>query len=350
MTRGSIFTVVGALLVVAFIAALIVLRRGKSDDEAAAQTATVTLAPVRLQTIQDITSLYGTVQLDPTASRTVAAPRSLVVSRMLVRPGETVAAGQPLVEVASAPGAELAFRQTENAVGFAESELARVQRLYDDRLAASDQLEAAKRSLKDAQAGLNAQQQQGARRNVQNITAPRAAIVTAVLASPGQHLAQDAPMLSLGSRGALVAKLAVQPGAMKIAAGQAVSISPTLGGPVVRARLSMVAQATDQATRTLDAIAPLADAKLPVGAAIQGDVVTGSHQGLIVPRASVVFDDTGPHLFTISGGKAHRVFVRVGADHADFIEVAGPVAGGAAVAVEGAYELQDEMAVRVRGE
>jgi hypothetical protein len=62
-----------------------------------------------------------------------------------------------------------------------------------------------------------------------------------------------------------------------------------------------------------------------------------------------VFDETGAHLFVVEGGKARRVFVTVGRDMGDTIEVAGAVPAGATVAVEGAYELQDGMAVKVRG-
>ncbi len=84
-----------------------------------------------------------------------------------------------------------------------------------------------------------------------------------------------------------------------------------------------------------------------MGSAIQGDVATGGHTGLTAPRASVVFDETGAHLFTVTGGKAHRVFVTVGADQGDEVEVSGAVKAGDVVAVEGAYELQDGMAVKV---
>ena len=71
--------------------------------------------------------------------------------------------------------------------------------------------------------------------------------------------------------------------------------------------------------------------------------------GVVVPRSAVVFDETGPHLFTVSGGKAHRIFVQVGLDQGDAIEVSGTIGAGAQVAVEGAYELQDGMPVKVRG-
>jgi len=44
-----------------------------------------------------------------------------------------------------------------------------------------------------------------------------------------------------------------------------------------------------------------------------------------------------------------RVFVKTGLDHGSDIEVAGALPAGTQVAVEGAYELQDGMAVKARG-
>ena len=97
-----------------------------------------------------------------------------------------------------------------------------------------------------------------------------------------------------------------------------------------------IGRAADQTTKTLDAIAPLNGAALPIGAAVQGDVVTASHSGLVVPRASVVFDETGPHVFVLAGDKAQRVFVTLGLNHGDDVEISGKALSGARVAVEGA--------------
>jgi hypothetical protein len=68
-----------------------------------------------------------------------------------------------------------------------------------------------------------------------------------------------------------------------------------------------------------------------------------------VPRAALVFDETGAHVFVVQGGVARRVFVTAGRDHGDEVEVSGPITAGQSVAVQGAYELQDGMAVKVAG-
>jgi RND family efflux transporter MFP subunit len=242
----------------------------------------------------------------------------------------------------------MAYRQAADAVTFAQNDLARVQRLFDERLAATDQLTAAKKTLADAQAALSAQQKQGSGQSLQVLKAPRAGVVTTVSSSPGDHVAQDAAILVLARADGAAVKLGLEPNG-RFAVGQPVTLKPVFGGPPIASRLTMVGRAADQTTKTLDAIAPLNGAPLPIGAAVEGEVVTSSHAGLVVPRSSVVFDETGPHVFVLAGGKAQRVFVALGLNHGEDIEVSGKLAAGSQVAVEGAYELQDGMPVKVRG-
>jgi len=349
MTRNRLLLLGVLVAVVALVVVLVVLRRkGGEADAEPTPTATVTLAPVRTGQLQDVVSSYGVVAADPAASITLAAPKAAIVIRVLVRSGQPVGAGQTLVELANAPGSELAFKQATDAVTFAKSDLARVQRLYEERLAATDQLDAAKKALADAEAALTAQQKQGAGRSAQAITAPQAGVVTSVSAAAGDHVAQDAPLVVLARAGAAAVKLGLEPSG-KFAPGQAVTLKPVFGGPPIASRIVMVGRAADQTTKTLDAIVPLNGVSLPIGAPVVGEVVTGVHAGAVVPRAAVVFDETGPHVFTVAGGKAHRIFVKTGLDHGSDIEVAGALPAGAQVAVEGAYELQDGMAVKARG-
>jgi membrane fusion protein (multidrug efflux system) len=350
MSRRQLLLIAVTVVVIAAIVTLVVMRRagGAADEAEPHPTAVVTVAPARAETLQDVVSVYGVVQADPAGSITVAAPKAAIVSRVLVRSGETVASGQALVELANAPGSEMAYRQAADAVTFAQNDLARVQRLFDERLAATDQLTAAKKTLADAQATLTAQRQQGAGQALQVLKAPRAGVVTTVSSAPGDHVAQDAAILVLARADGAAVKLGLEPNG-RFAVGQAVTLKPVFGGPPIASRLTMVGRAADQTTKTIDAIAPLNGATLPIGAAVEGDVVTASHTGLVVPRAAVVFDETGPHVFLVAGGKAQRVFVSLGLNHGEDVEIAGKLAAGSQVAVEGAYELQDGMPVKVRG-
>ena len=318
---------------------------GKHEEATPSATATVTLAPVRSETLKDVASLYGVVQADPAGTTLIAAPRALIVGKVLVRSGQSVAAGQALIEVASAPAADLAWRQATAALAAANADLARSRRLYAGRLIASDQLNAASKAQADATAGLAAQERQGGGLAHQVLAAPASAIVTNVAVSPGDHVAQDAALVTLARQGAVSVKLGLEPSAGHVAAGQPVTVFPLNGGEPVVTRLSMVASASDPNTKVIDASAPVGGSGLAIGAPVRADVVTGVHQGLAVPRQAVVFDETGSHLFVVERGHARRVFVTVRHDYGDQVEVSGPIAAGEQVAVQGAYELQDGMAV-----
>jgi RND family efflux transporter MFP subunit len=292
----------------------------------------------------------GQVQADPAGAVAVSAPRAVVVVKIFVRPGEAVKAGQPLIEVADAPASALAYAQAVHARDYAERDLERVRRMAGEHLASNDQLSAAEKTLADAKAALAAAAAQGAGHARQTLTAPVAAVVATVPVTPGDRIAEAADLVTLSGSAAAVARLWLAPAdAGKVSAGDVVRINPVFGGQGQSARLRNVGRQVDATTRMLDAVAPVG-AAWPVGTSVKGEVVTGTHDGLTVPRACVVFDETGAHLFTVAGGQAKRVDVTVGRDVGDALEVQGPLQPGASVVVEGAYQLEDGMAVRTRAQ
>ena len=349
MSRNAVLALVAVLVLAVGGAVLWLTRAGAPhpDSADAGPTATITTAVVRSEVLKDVAIVYGVVQADPAGTTTLAAPRAVIVDRVLVVPGEAVAAGQPLVELASAPAADLAYHQAADAETFARTDLARVQRLFDAHLAASDQLNAAMKTLADARSALAAQQRQGGGRERQTLAASAASVVTGIPVAPGEHVAQDAPLMVLARQGAIGVKLGFEPTIGRFSAGQPVTIHAIDGGPAIASHLKTVGRTADPASKTIDAFAPVGSASAPIGSAVEAEVATGAHPGLAVPRAAVVFDETGAHVFVISGGKARRVFVTPGRDYGDTIEVRGALAPGATVAVQGAYELQDGMAVKV---
>src|SRR6185437_16710256 len=111
MNRRTLLIAVGVVAVAVAIVVLALSRRGGGEaaDAEPHPTALVTVAPVRTETLQDVVSVYGVVQADPAGSLTIAAPKAAIVAKVLVRSGETVAAGQALVEIANAPASEMAY-------------------------------------------------------------------------------------------------------------------------------------------------------------------------------------------------------------------------------------------------
>jgi len=105
MRSAPRWIVVAAVLLVVAVIAFFLLRKGgsKEGDEEAQVTATVTTAPVRQQTVQDLAPATGVIQPSAGNAITVASPRAAVVNRVFVAAGQAVQAGQPLVALANAP-------------------------------------------------------------------------------------------------------------------------------------------------------------------------------------------------------------------------------------------------------
>ncbi|MGH7017799.1 MAG: efflux RND transporter periplasmic adaptor subunit, partial [Caulobacteraceae bacterium] len=305
------------------------------EGEAPRPTALVTVAPVRSGEVDQTIEAYGTVAGSPVATRTLSLPRAVVVDEVLVAPGEAVAAGAPLLVVGPAPEAALAWRQAVDQLAFATTDLARVERLFAAHLVASDQLDAARKTLADARAGLSAQKATGGGPGRQTLNAPFAAIVSATSVEVGARPAANAPLIGLVARGGLVAKLEVEPDrAGSVRSGDPVLVSSPLGGAApFSSKVSLVGRTVDATTRLVEVSAPLGSAPFGLGSAVEGRIVVARHVGMTVPRASVIWDEKGAHVFVVRNGEAHEVEVSPGETDGEAIEISGPLKPGDEVAV-----------------
>jgi RND family efflux transporter MFP subunit len=341
--------VAAAIVVVAALLAWRLTQKTADDDNGPAPSALVSVSPARAGPVSRTIEAYGVIAGSPAASRTVSAARDVIVQDVLVTAGQPVAAGAPLAMVGDTPASGLAYHQAADAVTFAKRDLARVQRLYDQQLAANDQLLAAQKALADAQAALSAQAAAGGGRSREAIVSPIAGVVGQVSAARGQQVAAGGVIVTVVASGGLVAQLGVEPNrAAQIAVGQSVRVISALDpGAAINARLSEVGRAVDPATHLIAVSAPAQGAGLPLGAAVRGEIAVATSQGLTVPAASVVYDEDGAHVFVVRAGKAHQVGVAPGPQAGDLIAVTGDLKPGDPVVVTGAYQLQDGLAVRL---
>lgn len=346
--RRLLIAVGGIALLIVAVVAWRTPRKPAPGEQAQTPSALVSLAPVRAGPVDRTVEAFGVVAGSASATRAVSAARDVIVQNVLTAPGLSVAAGAPLLRVGDTPASGLAYRQAADALDFAERDLARVQRLYDARLVASDQLAAAQKALADAQAGVAAQVVAGGGRNGQIVASPIAGVVSQVMVQQGQQVGAGAPLLTVVATGGFVALLGVDPTqAAQLAVGQPVRIASALDPTVaMRSRITAVAHAVDPATRLILAAAPVASAGLALGAAVRGEITTATIKGLTAPAASVVYDEKGAHVFVVSAGIAHQAAVTVGPEQAGQVMISGGITAGDQVAVTGAYQLQDGMAVR----
>ncbi len=348
ISKPLLVSIAAILAAVLAIGAMTLLHGGGEADRDLDGAAQVTLGRIEAGPIPDAIEATGVLQADPGGEVTIAAPRAAVVQAVLVRPGQAVLRGEPLVRIGDSPASALAYAQAQHALDFSERDLTRVRHLAARQLVGADQLNAAQRAFADAQAQLAAARAQGAGDSAQVLKAPTDAVVLTTPVAPGDRVAEMADLVTLSGDKAAVARLWVSPTqASKVQAGDQVTLWPVFGGPEIAAHLSHVGKLVDPSTKQIDAEAPTPGWGLPVGTSVSARIVAGSHSGLSVPAASVVYDDTGSHIFVVAGGKASRVDVTIGRQFGPRVEIKGDISAGQNVAVAGAYQLQDGMSVRL---
>src|SRR2546430_12233662 len=162
MNKNRIIIAVIALVVVALIA--VVLKRfgiGEAEKKSG-PIAQVQVAKVQRKVISEKTVVYGSVVAQPGKTHSVSVAFETRVRHILVAPGQFVQENDPLTEVELSPAAQLQFQQAKNAAEAARKELKQTQDRFNLKLATNQDLSAAEKTARAAEAQLTTLQRAGA--------------------------------------------------------------------------------------------------------------------------------------------------------------------------------------------
>lgn len=274
-----------------------------------------------------------------------------LISALPVAKGQSVKTGDVLLRMTTDPAARRGYQQAQNALTLARSDLGRIQRLVAQRLATQAQLAAARKSVADAKAAMQAERALGTTRDTQTLHSPADGVIIAVQVGLGDRVAANTPLLDFSPTNALVARLGVQPDqADVLKPGMLVQLKAVYGDQdAATGHVDMVGRAVDAISRMVPvrvAIPPDLGAHLIAGGALEGNIQTANFKAWAVPRDAVLKDSKGNYLFQVVNGKAKRIAVKVEEPNGAIVGVSGNIQPDLAIIVMGAYELSDGDAIR----
>jgi RND family efflux transporter MFP subunit len=311
-------------------------------------SALVRLATARAGQLSPQVSAYGMVSADPNFVTTVFMPREGVVTAILVRPGQTVKAGDPLITLRTAPAAAATYQQAVSAADFASKDFAHTQQLFAEQLATRSQLAAAAKADADARALLSAQQKIGADHAVETLTAPVAGIVATLAPARGDPVQSGADIASIATSGQVVLNLGVEPrDAVALRPGNRVLLPAQQGLPQMQARVSSVGAMVDPASHLVNVLVPLpADTRIFIGTALQAKIDLAPISGIVIPGSALLTDGDASFLFVAQGGKVKRRTVKVAFETDTAALIASGLKANEVVVVQGMVGLADDSAIR----
>jgi len=303
---------------------------------------------IRKGSLPQIVTAFGNVEASPSAQKAIMSPLAAVVGNVYVRLGDEVPEGAALVQLAPTPQTGAAFSQAASTLQAASAQVTHTQQLFDEKLATNQQLADARNAESNARATLEALKTQGAG-GLNTIHAPFRAVVIGLSTSVGSIVPEGGPLLVIARPSGLVLRVGVVP-------GQASAIKP---GDKARVTAVGESKAYDGSVilrgSTVDAGSGLVpvDISLPNGALLSGEtaqatITTGNAQGYVVPHDAVLVDDKGsPYVVQAVHMLARIVHVQVLNTDGNTDTVDGKLDLSAPLVLEGNYQLQDGMRVRL---
>lgn len=356
----------GTVLAVAAAAAgvfLTVSRAAERPASAAGQAGAGEAAPTpvsvvkaRLGPVAEHLSSTSAVEAERTAK--ILSETSGVVTEILVREGQQVAAGAVLARVDSRER-RLTFEQAALRLQRAEAELTRQQRAFAEELVAEYDYEKA-RFDRD----LAASELRSAELDLERtaIRAPFAGRVTEVLLVAGSHLQRAEHLLTLADFDTLVARLYLpERDVVALLPGQPAVVRPESRPDAagIPGRIREISPVVDPGTGTVKVTVaiPVANGGEEAGTVRPGSfarvqIETGRRErAVLLPKRALLHDAAGAHVFVVDGGRAIRREVTTGAEvtgaEGALVELPEGVEAGTPVVVAGHADLTSGAAVEV---
>ena len=281
------------------------------------------------------------------------------VSELFFDGGERVSAGDVLVQQETSTE-DAQMKAAESDLALANSNLDRVNRLYNSKVVSRSEYDSARSQASAAQAQLDNIKASLAKKR---IVAPFDGRLGLRLVDIGQDLAQGVGIVSLQAFDPMRVNFSLPQQALaSITDGLQVRVSTdAVPGRMFGGKITAINTEIDSSTRTVRTQATLdvtaddgtsAPALLPGMYASVEVVLPATRQVLTVPLTSVSFATYGDSVFILEKDEndqtvARQQFVQLGERRGDFVEVTKGLDAGLQVANDGVFKLRSGAAVNI---
>jgi RND family efflux transporter MFP subunit len=344
--RSILFAASTAVIAVTAAVACKEKEAGEAEPKPVVAAQTIVVKP---QAFTETFGAIGTVVGRAGHVATLSAPAAGRVAQALVATGQSVQAGQILIELDQAPF-EASLQAAQAAFAAAQKSAERQQRLANEGIVPRKDAEAAASEMAKARADVVAAQRAS---QLSTLRAPIGGVVTRMAATLGASADPSQPLVEIADPSAVDVLLSVTPtDAGRVRPGEKVSLSAgqsASGEPLGIGTVADIAIAVDSVTRTVAIRVQVPGARRPlrIGETVFGSIAIGTKPNAIVlPKDALVPEGDGFKVFVVdANGIAHEREVKVGARSDAGVEILEGVAAGDRVVTYGAYGLSDSAKV-----
>ena len=283
----------------------------------------------------------------------ITSATSELITAVLFRDGQRVAAGAPLVRL-QAGEEEASIIEARANLAQAEREYERYRALAERGVVARVTAEDAQTNVETARAALVAAE---AREGDRVIRAPFAGVLGLSTVTPGTLISPGAVITTLDDIDVIRVDFPVPERYLGVLS-EGLPITATadaFGEQVFSGRIALLDTRVNETTRAVTARAefPNPGGRILPGMAMRVAIQRGLRQSPSVPEAAVQYEGEGAFVYRIAGGErgatAQRVEVETGAVEGGFVEILSGLDAGDRVVGSGLNRIQPNAPIRVAG-
>ncbi len=348
--RNAVVVVLSTCTLTLLLTTLACGRKDTAGEATVTPVVSVETAPVSTASFTPAVRAVGTVVASPTGYAELSAPAPSRVSRVLVTAGQSVRAGQILVQL-DAAAIQAAASGANAARDAAQKAYERASRLAQEGILPRKTVDQASADLAQANAAAV-----GARRTfaLSTLRSPISGVVTKMNAVTGASVDPSQVLVAVADPAALqillqlsaVDAAGIRPGAdVRLFDSDAPSATAVGRGSVIA-----VGAAVDSSTRAVPIRVRVASSVRPLR---MGETLTGRIAGsalrsaVSIPAAALVPDSSGFRVYVVRNGVAYATPVDVGARGDSLVQITKGLAAGETVVTLGAYGIEDSSKVTV---
>ena len=336
----------------------------------------LTIEPVTERTFRAETVTEGKVAVDEDRSTAVFSPYAGRVTKLLVRPGDSVTQRQPLFVIEAADtvqaqndliAAMTASNKAQSALNLAQIQDARAKDLFEGKAVPLKDFQQSQANLIQAQNDLRSSQTalEAARNKLRilgfsdevistfqekgsidpstTIYSPIAGTVVQRKVGPGQYVTAGAsdPVFVIGDLSTVwLTAFVRETDASKVSVGQEIAINVlALPGRTLSARINYVAAAIDPATRRLVVRATLDNRDGQLKPEMFANVTLyspGDHPAVGVPKQALIYEGNQVRVWVAHDDKSIELrTIKTGLTNGDLVEVDGNLKPGEQIVTKG---------------
>jgi membrane fusion protein, heavy metal efflux system len=342
----------------------------------AAEWATLTIEPVTQRTFRAETVTEGKIAVDEDRSTPVFSPYAGRLTKLLVRPGDSVTQGQPLFVIEAADTVQAqndfitamtALNKARSALNLAQIQDSRAKDLFEgkavplkDYQQSQATLIQAQNDLRSSQTALEAArnklrilgltdeaistfQEKGSINPNTTIFSPITGTVVQRKVGPGQYVSSGAsdPVFVIGDLSTVwLTAFVRESDASKVSVGQEMAMNVlALPGRTLSARINYVAAAIDTATRRLLVRATLDNKDGLLKPEMFANVTIyspGDHPAVGVPKQALIYEGNQVRVWVAHEERSIELrHIKTGLTNGDLVEVEGNLKPGEQIVTKG---------------